>query len=396
MTDNYGSDPHADEANADHEQDVTQEAEVWHDNQPPVDDFADHPPEETATVSEETEILGEETEVTEIPRKKVSLLLPLVAGIGGLLFLGALLYWQFGAAPTPTGQTAQLSSPPPLSTETPASADTAAAKPAPISSNGSADISSLKQPAEDVTPTTAMAPVADASAPPSSPAPVVPSVSTSPPVVSPSIPATVPLSPPSATIAAAPVKNDAVEQRLNILSAHVEDLQKSLTQATQQLSQVSNMIAANPPSAQSSPALEDRLGKIEQQLEQMQHNAPTVTSPPMAASESSTVAELAPKKSAAKPSAHVTHKASSKTARHKKSQAVAHKSTPHATVAISPSPHWILRAATPDEAWVATNDFSPELRHIQIGDTLTGIGRVLAIHQNGDNWVIEGSQGTVQ
>jgi len=56
---------------------------------------------------------------------------------------------------------------------------------------------------------------------------------------------------------------------------------------------------------------------------------------------------------------------------------------------------WVLRAATPDEAWVAKDASTAELRHIQVGDELPGIGRVNAIHQAGDTWTVEGAQGTI-
>ena len=96
MTDKYGTDANHETAAHD---DMT-EAETWQDDQPPVDDFADQPLEETATVSEEEgELPDDDQSGMIIDEKKRSLMLPIAAGLGGMLFLGAVLYWQFGTSP---------------------------------------------------------------------------------------------------------------------------------------------------------------------------------------------------------------------------------------------------------------------------------------------------------
>ena len=180
-------------------------------------------------------------------------------------------------------------------------------------------------------------------------------------------------------------------QRLNALTAHVEDLQKALAQTTQQLSQISNMVAAKMPASPQDSAIENRLNKIEQQVLQIQHAEPVTAASPVVTQETSTavVADATPEKPAVKSSvsthkrkvppkpSHVTHKVSSA------------KST-------KTSSHWTLRAATPNEAWVSNGDSSDEFRHVQVGDTLSGIGRIEAIRQTGDNWTIEGTQGSVR
>jgi hypothetical protein len=56
----------------------------------------------------------------------------------------------------------------------------------------------------------------------------------------------------------------------------------------------------------------------------------------------------------------------------------------------------MVRAAAPGEAWVAKDATTRELRPVHVGDELPGIGRVQAIHQMGDNWVIEGTRGTLR
>ena len=44
-----------------------------------------------------------------------------------------------------------------------------------------------------------------------------------------------------------------------------------------------------------------------------------------------------------------------------------------------------------EEAWVAKDSSTAELRHIQVGDELPGIGRVKSIQQVGDSWTVQGS-----
>jgi intracellular multiplication protein IcmG len=455
MTDNYGNDPH-NEHSGEHVHDEqlgaegeAGEHEVWHDEHPPVDDFADQPAEEIATVSEETE-MHEDHDEPEVMRRKTSVLLPIAAGIGGLLFLGALLYWQFGgmfkqqaAAPIPPLRAQSA----PIIPETPA-----------ITASTPATAGMPPVPAIAVAPTTSLAAITDATTstpatasattglqngtatPNAGPAPVVtpvvaPAVPPSPPVavtasamptpaavpvvaapvapkvssaatpktsaaVIPAAPAVVtPVAATPAAPASTPVKDTAkdaaIDARLNALTTSVEGLQKSLASATQQLSQVSNMIAANPPNA----GVEDRLNKIEQQLSQRQTSSTTTTSV------SESPAMLSDSVSAKTTVVHHTHKAKapSVTVMPQDSESVAtatHRSSRrHATTSVSAkskTPHWILRAATPTEAWVSTDPFSPDLHHVQIGDTLPGIGKITAIHQRGDSWMVVGSKGTLK
>ena len=60
-----------------------------------------------------------------------------------------------------------------------------------------------------------------------------------------------------------------------------------------------------------------------------------------------------------------------------------------------PHGNWILRAATPNEAWVAKSSSSSDLVHVKPGESLAGIGQVQSIRAVGDRWVIEGTEGAV-
>jgi len=61
-----------------------------------------------------------------------------------------------------------------------------------------------------------------------------------------------------------------------------------------------------------------------------------------------------------------------------------------------PAVAWVLRAATPDAAWVSQGRESQDLRRVAVGESLDSIGRVTAIKQNGDKWEVVGSKGTLR
>lgn len=100
MTDNYDLDEHehGHEAPDEHES----KAEVWQEeDQPPVDDLTEG---DGATVLEEEEGEHAQEDISESPPRKSSMLLPVTVGIGGLLLLGAVLYWQFNRSSSQSAQ----------------------------------------------------------------------------------------------------------------------------------------------------------------------------------------------------------------------------------------------------------------------------------------------------
>ncbi len=62
----------------------------------------------------------------------------------------------------------------------------------------------------------------------------------------------------------------------------------------------------------------------------------------------------------------------------------------------APTTPWVLRAATPDAAWVSTSSHAAELRRVAVGESLSGIGKIVEIRQNGDIWEVVGSSGTLR
>jgi len=57
---------------------------------------------------------------------------------------------------------------------------------------------------------------------------------------------------------------------------------------------------------------------------------------------------------------------------------------------------WVLRAATPDAAWVSMTRDSMELRRVAVGESLPGLGRVKEIRQSGDAWQLVGETGVLK
>jgi hypothetical protein len=407
MTDHSNQHPddiHPDNAAENHEHDLASSNVTW-EGEPPVDDF--HVGEETATVSEETEMVDDESAYDSSAGQKTSgrksMIVPLAAGVGGLLIVGAVLYWQFGMsspiAPMPGASI------PPLSTQAPAV-------------NAPAD-KAVENTTNDIAATTALAPVSEtpSQAAPSpseivalSPKPDAVSTVTPPtpaapaadPVIAsmaaPLVAATAPAktNAASAPVVSSPATQDAtIDERLSVLTTHVEDLQKNLTQTSQQLSQVSAMLSdKNTGNGAGNSAFDDRLTKIEQKLAQMSERASSRSS--VLASDESTFASSPPTLHKSR----ITHKKKN----HVKQASRSKRSSPTMVMlddvandmAMAGNSRWVLRAATPDEAWVSADSTSRDLRHLQVGDTLTGIGTIKAIHQNGNAWVVEGSEGTIQ
>ncbi len=392
MTDNYDMEPHEHDAHVEDEHQP--KAEAWPDDQPPVDDFADHGAEETATSSEEMGTHQEEIMDSE-PRRS-SPLLPILAGVGGLLFLGAILYWQFGRTPSVAPS---VPAPPPLQIAQapikPVAPPTTFQDTAVTPKETPPDLGSVMKQTATTASTTDVAPKTSYTAtnqsvamPTPVAAPVTPVTVTAPPAstVSVSVSSTAPtmLPPPSANVT---VTNTALETRVNDLSTRMEALKKQMDQANQQLGQLNTTLASASLGGNNTggnTALDERLAKIEQQMGKTASDTtpavtamadPTAMQPEMSPS---------PMPEIKTPVVH-RHKTHVVKVTHKPAHRAVH------TVAVN----WVLRAATPTDAWVAKNDSTPELHHIRIGDELAGIGHVTAIHQNGDSWVIEGSAGTI-
>jgi uncharacterized coiled-coil protein SlyX len=370
----------------------------WISNEPPVDDFGD-PAAEAATVSEGDEHAHEESASEEPPaeeKKKFPVLL-LLGAVGSLAVIGGLAYWQFGGQgeqPSLLDTAAQSAASAPHFASKPAasSADTQPALPNFAAKPAASSAEAPGQAAQDVAPTTGYS-VPSASGETGKRRAALQEAGSAVPTAGVSAPAPAsagialdnmqgqaPMAPAPAAMSAP--ANSASDARLAALSDRIDDLQKSLSQATAQLGQISEKLNASqtqgaaPVSVPPDAAIQERLDKLEQKLAQMeQHQAappPPLTSvdtvfPPQTSRKSKHV-------SVRKPSTHKIARQAPKASKEK----------------------WVLRAATPDEAWVAKSADSRELRPVHVGDDLAGIGKVTDIRQEGDSWILRGTAGTVR
>ena len=137
--------------------------------------------------------------------------------------------------------------------------------------------------------------------------------------------------------------------------------------------------------------LQDRLDKIEQKLAEQRAvpvaAAPApVLSPPVSLSTAASAPQnFAPPVVKHRVARKVSHKAKSAGGKKASKQSV-----------VQPTSAWVLRAASPEQAWVSTSSTSRELKSVQVGDTFDGIGKITAIQQKEGGWVVQGTAGTIQ
>ena len=172
--------------------------------------------------------------------------------------------------------------------------------------------------------------------------------------------------------AAAPTTNAAMEGRINQLETQLLTLQQSMDRTAQELFQVSAKLSTMPMLAQSAnPDLEQKLNQLQQQVENM-----------------------AARQQAA-PKAVYTPKAEKPSERRPVREA-SNRNPNRSAPAPKTSKKWVLRAATPDSAWVSAGANAPDLKRVAVGDSLPGIGKVKEIRQSRGQWQVIGTAGTVR
>jgi intracellular multiplication protein IcmG len=361
MTDNYGTEPPDNESGHDagHDEILTPEHEAVH--EPPseyefADDHSDEHGAAAATEEEHAEDMGA-LPADDAPPARRSPILPIVAAAGGVLLLGVVAWWQFSGP---------SSSPPPaapMAAMAPIPVAPAAAPAAPVAAVSSVPVSTVaaKTAATPAQVAPALAQPTAVAAPVATYAPVAQQL-----------------------VQQQAASNAAEDQRISTLTTRIDDLQKALDQATQQLGQVTNMVASTAGgTSPGSKDLQDRLDRLELQIAQMNHPAPVLTTPATLATETPVTA------SAPRPvRSFAVHHAAPRT--HKVKTLVIEKPLAPA------SDQWVLRAAAPGQAWVANSSTSRDLKALHVGDTLPGIGRVTAIKEQDGAWSVQGTKGSIQ
>lgn len=135
-------------------------------------------------------------------------------------------------------------------------------------------------------------------------------------------------------------------------------------------------------------ALTDRLDQLEAQLADKDKKIETTTSELEAVKQKLASAESAAANAAAVPAPvaqakednAAPQKATAPKARKKKSSVSSGK--------------WVLRAAQPGRAWISKPG-ERDMKALQVGDTVAGLGRVTAITYDGQKWAVVGTQGRV-
>jgi hypothetical protein len=408
-------------------------AETWQEEQPPDDDFHDQgdmavaATEEGAT-EESTASISPEEEAAAAKKRGTSVMVG--ALVVGALFIGGLVYTQFGggkgsaptnvaaimnanepAAPAAAGRPAGSSQAGPNATEYPVTPTTAeaditaiynaglgqttapAANAVVLPGNPGLDHTAEKNASaaattSDVVTTTAPKPPANATPPVSAMAPnaAPPGSATEAKLAAAANPQPSPTPAPQAQNQ--PENQGAIETRLNDLAQQIEALRKNMEQTAQQAGQLAGRLETIQGSGGAPSALEGRLDRIEQEINGLAQHKEATPQAPVAA-----VTEPAEEKAFPAVSLKPRHVASrtrvKKTAHHKeKKQRYAGRKIPGGG--------WVLRAATPDAAWVSKGADSMQLLQIKVGDTLPGVGKVRAIRQSGDGWELVAARGTVR
>lgn len=412
------------------------QTEAWQDDLPPEDDFhdADDLHEET---SEETPVEEEAGAADGGSRRRGKNILFGILVVGALA-IGAMAYFQFGGGgsepgtlPLPlAGQGLQASQ-----TKQPAPS---AAEPSVTPTTGESDISALYKAAQQQTSSagamalpngevinqngdksalgtsTEIMTMSDAPSAPSSaavapkqaaaPAPTVAKVENIPMPQLQKQPEPAPIPSKQQADALAPLpaslsdvkmgpSQGELEDRLKTMGEHIDSLKKELDQSMQKnaelLKRIETMQAAVPAQDPEKMALELRLKQLEEQLAAAQTEQPKSKKKAEAragialhaetalAPEDSAISEPAQKKATAKASA-------------KKKAAPPKK-------AVEPKAQgWVLRAATPEAAWVSKGSHAADLRRVAVGESLEGLGRIKEIRQKGDVWELVGAAGTLR
>lgn len=189
---------------------------------------------------------------------------------------------------------------------------------------------------------------------------------------------------PAAEPAADPAQNQKLEEltaEKETLSARNKDLESEISGANAKIDQLSSMLAD----------MQKKIEALEKTPKAEEASASSDSSEPakdVAAPEPSAPAEKANILVPAKP----TNRPETPPAAKKKSPPA---SPRIATSSSEDTPRWVLRSAQNGRA-VVSDRSTGDLRSIQVGDTLRGIGKIQSISSQNGRWLVQGSQGQVK
>lgn len=387
------------------------QGEAWQDDLPPEDDFQDveEPAEE---IVEEEGVVSEAEEATSVDKKRGKKVLFGVLAVAVAL-VGGMAYLQLGSngpvsAPSPMTAALDVKAMKETKPETsPVGQDIAPVTP----KTGEADLSALYKAAQpqdqrniaavlpnaktggsdsdkpslgtsteimglsDSLPPPAVAP-APVMAPPPAPAPEVAKIEN---VPMPELqPAPEEKTKPVAALAVAAAPSVEEDARLKDMKAQIEELKAALDRAVQKIDALQkNEVPAS---------LEERLTSLEKKIEgQKAETTSSIAIQEPASPKDEFANEPVKQVQTAKAAKPAKAKSPAKKAAVKKEPKAAKKTG-----------GWVLRAATPDAAWVSQGDYEAELRRVAVGDSLPGVGKIKEIRQKGDIWEVVGTKGVLK
>ncbi|MCL2468752.1 MAG: hypothetical protein FWF24_00750 [Alphaproteobacteria bacterium] len=181
------------------------------------------------------------------------------------------------------------------------------------------------------------------------------------------------------------------QARFDALTDQVQALQKTVDQVVSKnealMAQIDNLQSQlSDSAAKPDQALQDKVTQLEAQLAALKNdNMRGINLAP--ASEVTTLAAV--KKPVATP------KAAAKPAPAKKATAPAKAAKPAPLPAVK-NEGWVLRAATPEAAWVSAGMASQDFRRIRVGEELPGLGKVNQIRQIDGRWEVVTEKAILQ
>ena len=216
---------------------------------------------------------------------------------------------------------------------------------------------------------------------------------------------------PATDVAPSGISADAaksIEQKLSVLLARLDTFEGRIANLENGIHQTSSEVSAlkaKPAPVADLSAINQSVAKLEQKIASLESGSSTPAATPVAAkpAESPVAAAPAPadvaaiekptfipaaEEEPAKPAAPAINAVD--TPKTTETPAIVKTEKPVAPKVTS----WVLRSAQPGTAMVAPKD-GGDMRSIKVGDTLSGIGRIVAIEMADGRWVVRGTSGTI-
>lgn len=193
-----------------------------------------------------------------------------------------------------------------------------------------------------------------------------------------------------------------IEQKLSVLLARLDTFEGRITSLENGVHQISSEVStlkSKPAPTPDLSSVNQAIEKLEKKMGSLETGAPAAASAP-AAPVAETPAPAADVSKLDQPTfipAVEEEKAPAPVV-----NAVDTPKAPAATTAVKTEKpvaapkvtSWVLRSAQPGAAMVAPKE-GGDMRSIKVGDTLSGIGRIVAIEMSEGRWVVRGSSGTI-